>query len=119
MLNPAALLVSLQANFDQDMSVSAYQHISYQQSNLFASVRVSFWGYIEDFVGLSAIAARPFAPTRIDPADRIHGWLHGNMGFFLSFFSFHYRLPKVGTEISKPPLKPRGPCTVTSYTKRA
>jgi hypothetical protein len=59
--------------------------------------------HLIDFVGLSAIAARSFAPTRTDPADRIHGWIELGWGVFF----FHYRLPKVGTEI-QPPLKTPG-----------
>jgi hypothetical protein len=59
--------------------------------------------HLIDFVGLSAIAARSFAPTRTDPADRIHGWIELGWGIFF----FHYRLPKVGTEI-QPPLKTPG-----------
>lgn len=55
----------------------------------------------------SSITARPFAPTRTDPADRIHGWYcAGNNGPGHGFF-FAYRLPKVGRKIPPPPSIPR------------
>lgn len=41
----------------------------------------------------SSIAARPFAPTRTDPADRIHGWYcagdnGAGHGFFFAYIAF-------------------------------
>jgi hypothetical protein len=70
------------------MSASlSISHISKQLVRFRASVPSGVT--LIEFVGLSAIAARPFAPTRTDPADRIHGWIIG-LDWIGAFFSFPF-----------------------------